>query len=337
MRLVDEKMKAIKNFEKRIFSISSAGDFNELAMEVFGFQYFHNAIYQEYCNALNRIPRTVSGIGDIPFMPVEMFRNHRVVSFEGRADVVFASSGTTGHESSRHHVKSLYLYEQSILHGFRRFYEDPAQYCILALLPSYLERNDSSLVYMARTLIEQSRHPDSDFYLYDYERLSGTVKRLTDYGEQIMLLGVSFALLDLAEHHPTKMKNAIVIETGGMKGRRHEMVREELHKQLKAAFGLDAIHSEYGMTELLSQAYSKGSGLFACPPWMKVMIRDSNDPLQITEGKRAGGINVIDLANVYSCSFLATQDLGKMHPGGLFEVLGRFDNSDVRGCNLMVV
>lgn len=330
-------MTSIKNFEERIFTIDSAGDFNELALEVFRFQYLQNGLYRDYCDALGRDPRTVRGVDLIPYLPVEMFRNHRVVSFDGVEEAVFVSSGTTGQESSRHYVKSLDIYKESVLHGFRRFYGDPSQYCILALLPSYLERNDSSLVYMARILIEQSRHAGSDFYLYDYQRLSDMITRLTDRGERIMLLGVSFALLDLAEHHPTKMKNTIMIETGGMKGRRREMVREELHGKLEVSFGLDSIHSEYGMTELLSQAYSKGGGLFACPPWMKVVIRDSYDPLQITEGRRAGGINVIDLANVHSCSFLATQDLGKLHPGGMFEVLGRFDNSDVRGCNLMVV
>lgn len=320
---------------EHIFAIDGAGDFDSLAMEVFRFQYGHNHVYRQFCDALGRAPSRVSDPAGIPFLPVEFFKQHRVVSCGGEADIVFSSSGTTGSVTSRHYVKEVSLYRHSFTEGFRHFYGEPAGLCILALLPSYLERADASLVYMAKGLMEQSGHPDNGFYLRDLEGLHETLERLRDSGQPTLLLGVSFALLDLAEAHPTKMTNTLVMETGGMKGRRREMVREELHASLKQAFGVEAIHSEYGMTELLSQAYSKADGLFSCPPWMKVLIRDNNDPITMTDGSRPGGINVIDLANIYSCSFLATQDLGKTLPDGRFEVLGRFDNSDVRGCNLM--
>ncbi len=320
----------------KIFDIDGAGAFDRLAMEVFRFQYSHNDVYRQFCDALERPPSKVGGLADIPFLPVELFKQHRVVSYRGEAAIVFSSSGTSGTETSRHYVKDLSVYRRSFTEGFRYFYGEPANYCILALLPSYLERDDASLVYMARGLMDQSAHPDNGFYLEDMRGLHEKLVRLSDQGQPTLLLGVTFALLDLAEAHPTKMRNVVVMETGGMKGRRKEMVREELHALLKQAFGVETIHSEYGMTELLSQAYSKANGLFACPPWMKVLTRDSNDPLTMTEGCRTGGINIIDLANIFSCSFLSTQDLGKMHADGRFEVLGRFDNSDVRGCNLMV-
>jgi hypothetical protein len=350
----------LSNINHRIFSIDSDRAFDTLAMEVFAYQYSHNVVYREFCDALRRTPANVENVTYIPFLPVEMFKSHEVVSFPGVEEAVFYSSGTTTSQShseigsgadnhnemfanlSKHYIKDLALYRRSYSEGFRHFYGDPSQYCILALLPSYLERRGSSLVFMVDDLIRQSGHADSGFYLDDLQSLSEKLVRLAgkgdkgDKGDKVLLLGVSFALLDLAETHPTKIKNTVVMETGGMKGRRKEMIREELHKVLMEAFGVESIHSEYGMTELLSQAYSTGNGLFACPPWMRVLIRDSYDPLYITDGRRAGGINIIDLANVYSCSFLATQDLGKIHPGGMFEVLGRFDNSDVRGCNLLV-
>ncbi len=324
-----------KQLTKQIFGIDGVESFDHLAMEVFRFQYGHNDIYRQFCDALKRPPSEVAGLADIPFLPVEFFKHHRVVSFGGEAAVVFLSSGTTGSDTSRHDVKDVSLYRRSFTEGFRHFYGDPSGYCILALLPSYLERDDASLVYMAKGLMEQSGHPDNGFYLHDMKGLHEKIVRLSGSGQPTLLLGVSFALLDLAEAHPTKMTNTIVMETGGMKGRRREMVREELHAILKQAFGVTTIHSEYGMTELLSQAYSKADGLFLCPPWMKVLIRDSNDPMTMTDGSRAGGINIVDLANIHTCSFLATQDLGRVYPDGGFEVLGRFDNSDVRGCNLM--
>jgi hypothetical protein len=342
---------------ERIFSLPdhrTDSGFDQLALEVFAFQFTNNLVYREFCTALGRTPENVRSLEQVPFLPVVMFRQHRIVSFRGDAEAVFLSSGTTaetaseplsqaggtsitdGHGSrSRHYVKDLLVYERSFTQGFRFFYGDPSRYCILALLPSYLEREGSSLVYMAASLIRQSRHPASGFYLDDHEKLTGVMQQLSRQGQRILLLGVSFALLDLSEKFPFEMKNTLVMETGGMKGRRREMIREELHERLMGAFGLDAVHSEYGMTELLSQAWSGGGGLFACPPWMRILIRDPNDPLTITGGERTGGINVVDLANLYSCSFLATQDLGKIHPDGRFEVLGRFDHSDLRGCNLL--
>ena len=322
-----------------------SGSFEELALEVFALQFGRNAVYREFCQALGRNPGNVTGLRQVPFLPVELFRQHRVVAFEGRAEAEFVSSGTTAlllqpegppASRSRHFVKDLSVYERSFSQSFRQFYGEPSGYCILALLPSYLEREGSSLVYMAASLIRQSGQPESGFYLDSYARLAEVLQRLMGQGQRILLLGVSFALLDLAEAHPMKMKNTLVMETGGMKGRRKELVREELHGRLMDAFSLDAIHSEYGMTELLSQAWSKGDGWFGCPPWMRILIRDSNDPLSITDGRRTGGINVVDLANLHSCSFLATQDLGRIGAGGHFEVLGRFDHSDVRGCNLML-
>lgn len=344
----------------RIFSLRhglrpAVSGFDRLALDVFAFQYQRNEVYRTFCEALGRHPDNVMKLEQIPFLPVELFRRHRIVSFQGEAEAVFLSSGTTAGKPSgaaspagspsvdqeddarsRHYVKDLDVYERSFSQGFRLFYGDPSAYCILALLPAYLEREGSSLVHMAASLIRQSGHPDSGFYLDERDRLAGLIQRLGGQGQRILLLGVSFALLDLAEAVPFRMQHTLVMETGGMKGRRREMVREELHGKLKDAFGLDAVHSEYGMTELLSQAWSDGGGVFRCPPWMRILIRDPNDPLTITDGRRTGGICVADLANLYSCSFLATQDLGRMTGDDGFEVLGRFDHSDVRGCNLLV-
>ncbi len=320
----------------RMFSMSPNDNIGPLALEVFRFQYGRNHIYKNFCDALGRDPKNVHGFDDIPFLPVEFFKTHRVVSFSGQESHVFRSSGTTGSQQSKHHIFDISLYERSFMRCFRLFYGDPANYCVLALLPSYLERKDSSLVYMASHLIGESGHPDSGFYLDDLPGLARKLNMLTRSNARVLLFGVSFALLDLAESFPMVLSNAIVMETGGMKGRRREMVREELHRVLCEAFELAAVHSEYGMTELLSQAYSFGRGLFKCPPWMKVTIRDANDPLTWAAAGRTGGINIIDLANLYSCSFLATKDLGKIHANGHFEVLGRFDHSEVRGCNLLL-
>jgi phenylacetate-coenzyme A ligase PaaK-like adenylate-forming protein len=251
-------------------------------------------------------------------------------------NIVFSSSGTTGNQNSRHYVKDISLYEESFFRSFEMFFGKPDDYIILALLPSYLEREGSSLIYMVDHLMQKSDHPENGFYLHEYEELSGKLQILKNQGKKVILIGVSFALLDMAERHPLDFPDLVIIETGGMKGRRQELVREELHNRLKKAFSVDRICSEYGMTELLSQAYSMGEGLFMTPPWMKILIRDTNDPFTLIADGRTGGINVIDLANIHSCSFIATQDLGKMNKDGRFEVLGRFDNSDVRGCNLMV-
>lgn len=255
------------------------------------------------------------------------------------AKLVFKSSGTTGTETSRHLIKDPDIYQKSFLKGFERIFGEPSQYVILALLPSYLERKDSSLVYMADFLIKKSQNPISGFYLNNYNDLQQKLRsiRSSSKRKKVILLGVSFALLDMARDFPVHFPELIIIETGGMKGRREEMIREELHEKIKEGFGVGQVYSEYGMTELLSQAYSTGEGLYSSPPWMKVLIRDTNDPLTLLSPGRSGGINIIDLANIDSCPFVATQDLGKVRKDGKFEVLGRFDNSDIRGCNLMVV
>ncbi len=321
-----------------IFSLSPGDEdaFRRKAIEVFRFQFKQNSPYREFCQELGVDPGRVMQVSDIPFLPVEVFKHRKVLSVDRQPEKVFASSGTTGSVPSRHHVADLHVYVQSLLKGFQLFYGPPGEYCVLALLPGYLERQDASLVYMARRLMDAGRHPDSGFYLDDLDGLARVLDRQMARGQKTLLLGVSFALLDFAERHPMPLRNTVVMETGGMKGRRREMIREEMHGLLCQAFQQEAVHSEYGMTEMLSQAYSTGAGQFSCPPWMRVLIRDSNDPLRVLGDGQGGGIQVIDLANVYSCSFLATQDLGKTSAAGTFEVLGRFDHSDVRGCNLMV-
>ncbi|MGX1928476.1 LuxE/PaaK family acyltransferase [Flagellimonas sp. 2504JD4-2] len=322
---------------QQIFSISSQTDFKELALKVFAFQFQHNPTYRAYCDHLQKSPSNVFHIPDIPFLPIEFFKTQWVVSSTKAPQAIFESSGTTSDNTSKHHVADLSLYEKSFVEGFNTFYGPVEDYCILALLPSYLEREGSSLIYMVNDLIKQSKHPSSGFYLNNLSELSQKLNGLQDQGTKILLIGVSFALLDLAEQFEMPLRNTIVMETGGMKGRRKELIREELHSILKKAFQVPEIHSEYGMTELLSQAYSKGDGLFECPPWMQIVTRDTEDPLGIQSHEKTGGINVIDLANVYSCSFIATQDLGKTYANRTFEVLGRFDHSDVRGCNLMAL
>ncbi len=312
-------------------------EFEARSLELFRYQYRHNAVYRRFCDLLGRTPGQVTHLEQIPFLPVEMFKRHRVVSAPPPYDAEFLSSGTTGTTPSVHRVKDIAWYERSLTEGFKYFYGAPQDYVILALLPSYLERKGSSLVYMARRLMQLGGKPESGFYLNDFEALRDQLLRLEARGQKTLLLGVSFALMDFAERFPMRLHHTIVMETGGMKGRRREPVREELHGYLQQRLGVPAIHSEYGMTELLSQAYSKGHGKFRTPPWMKVLIRDPEDPLDYLPAGRTGGINIIDLANVHSCAFLSVQDLGRMHPDGSFEVLGRFDNSDIRGCNLLVV
>ncbi len=320
-----------------IFDIDNEVQFEQTCLRVFHHQASKNSTYKEFIHLLGRSPEQVKALRDIPFLPIEFFKSRRVLSSEDEVEMTFTSSGTTGSVPSRHLVTDLSLYEQSFSRGFELFYGSPEGYSILALLPSYLEREGSSLVYMADSLIRFSRSPASGFYLHELDELGEKLEELDDSGRPILLLGVSYALLDLASLRRFRLKNTIVMETGGMKGRRKEMVRAELHEELKKGFGVSEIHSEYGMTELLSQAYSKGNGLFQCPPWMKVLIRDTEDPLSYLEQGRTGGVNVIDLANLNSCSFIATQDLGRSNPKGGFEILGRFDHSDIRGCNLMVV
>lgn len=324
-----------KEIIERIFSVGKKNAFTEVALEVFDFQYTRNAVYRQFCTLLNRTPGHVREMQDIPFLPVELFKSKRITSFDGKEEMVFTSSTTTGSTPSSHYIKSLAVYEESFMRSFRIFYGEPSEYCILSLLPGYLERTGSSLVYMAKRLMEESGHPRGGFYLDKLHDLAKVLDELVAKGERVMLLGVSFALLELAEKFPMPLPGVVIVETGGMKGRRDEITRKELHEVLCGAFGQEYIHSEYGMTELLSQAYSKGNGRFVCPPWMRVLIRDGNDPLSYMPKGRSGGVNIIDLANLYSCSFLATQDLGSMHGDGMFEISGRFDHADIRGCNLM--
>jgi phenylacetate-coenzyme A ligase PaaK-like adenylate-forming protein len=320
---------------EKIFEINSEQAFNERCLEVFQFQARENAVYREYLALLGVNAKEINRVEDIPFLPIELFKTHKITSGESDGEaLIFSSSGTTGTATSKHYVSQLEIYEKSFLRAFQQFYGSPSEYRILALLPSYLERTGSSLIYMVDRLISDSQHPDSGFFLADFDRLRSILNAETD--RRTLLIGVSFGLLDFIEEEGITLQNTIVMETGGMKGRRKEMTREELHARLQKGFGIDSIHSEYGMTELLSQAYSKGNGIFYCPPWMKVLVRDTNDPLSILPSGSSGGVNVIDLANVYSCSFIATSDLGKTYPDGSFEILGRFDYSDLRGCNLMV-
>jgi phenylacetate-coenzyme A ligase PaaK-like adenylate-forming protein len=320
----------------KILGIQSYDDFEALSMEAFDFQYHNVLIYREYCQSLHINPTDVKKIHQIPFLPIEFFKSHEIIAEGLAASAHFTSSGTTGMETSKHLVRYLEIYEQSFLKAFSLFYGSPSDYCILALLPSYLEREGSSLVYMANRLIQESNHPNSGFYLNNLSELAATLQQLTNSQQPALLIGVTYALLDLAEQFPMQIPHTLIMETGGMKGRRKELIREELHSQLCQYFGVPQIHSEYGMTELLSQAYSRGGGNFKTPPWMKVLVRDTYDPFSYMNPERSGGINVIDLANIFSCCFIETKDLGKTHPDGTFEVLGRFDNSDIRGCNLMV-
>jgi hypothetical protein len=320
----------------RIFGISGEDEFLCLAMEVFRYQASENPIYKRYLRMLGKSPEAIREPEEIPFLPAEFFREHRVITGKGEPELVFESSGTTSIRTSRHYVLDGSVYMESYTRGFGLFFGPPSDYCILALMPSYSKRIHSSLVYMAEGLIRQSGHPKSGFYLDRPRELLKCIRELEGSGQSYLLLGVSFALADLAESHPLKLEHAIVVETGGMKGRRREMTREELHGLLKNGFGVSSVCSEYGMTELLSQAWSNGEGIFHCPPWMRIMIRDPYDPLSPLLSESSGGINIIDLANIRSCSFIATQDIGRLAPDGGFEVLGRFDSSDIRGCNLMV-
>jgi Acyl-protein synthetase, LuxE len=321
-----------------IFNIKTPSSFSELALSVFHYQAIHNKVYARYLSGLSITPAHIIDWKQIPFLPIEFFKTHSIISEqkENTAPIIFTSSATTGMVQSKHYVPTISIYEQSYLNAFQLFYGNIENYCILALLPSYLERNGSSLIYMADDLINKSKHPDSGFYLHNYDALIEKILALEKLNQKTILLGVTYALLDLVEKKKFNLKNTIIMETGGMKGKRKEMVREELHTILCEGFGATAIHSEYGMTELLSQAYSKGNGIFNCPPWMKIIIRDTSDPFSILPPQKSGGINIIDLANIDSCSFIATQDLGKTHANDSFEVLGRFDSSDVRGCNLLV-
>ncbi|MDD7884542.1 acyl transferase [Flavivirga sp. 57AJ16] len=320
-----------------IFNITNQTEFEDLALQIFKFQFENNPVYRSFCDLLYKHPCDVKTINDIPFLPIQFFKSHNVLSSKNPIKTTFLSSGTTGSITSKHHVTDLDIYTQSFTKGFQQFYGPIEDYVILALLPSYLEREGASLIYMVDAMIKQSKYTESGFYLNNYSELKDTLAALDSPGKKILLIGVSFALLDLVERHQFNLSHTIIMETGGMKGRRKELIREALHSRLKAGFGVDAIHSEYGMTELLSQSYSKGHGVFNAPNWMRILTRDIEDPLSILAPGKTGGVNVIDLANINSCSFIATQDLGRVNNNGTFEIIGRFDNSDIRGCNLMVL
>ena len=321
---------------KDIFTISTPQDFSQRALQVFNYQYLNNQVYRRFCDLLQCNPAEVDRLEKIPFLPIEFFKTHKIVSSEASEEVTFTSSGTTGNQTSKHYITDTGIYEESFRRGFTHFYGNVEDYAVLALLPSYLEREGSSLIYMVQDLIKKSSNPASGFYLHNLDSLVKNLQELEEKGQKTWLIGVSFALLDLAENYSLNLKHTTVMETGGMKGRRKEMIRRELHEKLKKGLGVETVHSEYGMTELLSQAYSLKNGIFECPPWMKILIRDPEDALTLLPKKKSGGINVIDLANINSCSFIATQDLGKNLGHGKTEILGRFDNSDIRGCNLMV-
>lgn len=321
--------------KEQVFSISNA-QFNATALQVFRHQAANCAVYAKFIEGLKVDATKVKRVEQIPFLPVEFFKSHPVVSNNNDIEVTFSSSGTTGITTSRHLVTDVSWYVESFRRAFRLFYGDIENYTLLALLPSYLEREGSSLIYMADDLIKQSHNPDSGFYLYNYEELYHQLKKQQQAKKPTLLIGVTFALLDFVEQHPINFPELIIMETGGMKGKRKEMIREELHETLCKGFGVDTIHSEYGMTELLSQAYSSGNGIFNTPPWMRIITRDTNDPISLISYGKTGGVNIIDLANANSCSFIATQDLGKVYADGSFEILGRFDNADIRGCNLLI-
>jgi len=323
----------LNTFINKIFNCTNDATFEKLALEIFDFQMENNLTYAAYAALILR-GKHPENINEIPFLPVEFFKTEQIICQGQAIEEIFLSSGSTG-EQSQHLVSNIELYKSSYQKAFQLFYGDITDYCILALLPSYKEREDSSLIYMVDDLIKKSKHPQSNYYLNNYEELATTLKELESKKQKTILFGVTYALLDLAEVFPLKLEHIIIMETGGMKGQRKELLKEEIHSILKHSFAAENIHSEYGMTELLSQGYSKGNNIFKTPPWMKILTRDINDPLSIISNK-TGGINVIDLANIYSCPFIATQDLGRTFDDGSFSVLGRFNNADVRGCNLLV-
>ena len=321
------------NFEK----INSKSVFKKHALNLFCYQYKKNTVYRSYCDLVNINPSEVDEIRKIPFLPIHFFKTHNLNHIKKTPEIIFTSSKTTAQKSSIHYVNDLNLYIKSFEKTFAHFYGKIQNYVLLALLPSYLQRQNSSLVYMAHNLIKKTNNPDSGFYLDDWDALRTKLKDLEDKKQKTILLGVTYALLEGAEKYKWNLNKTLIMETGGMKGMREELVRSDLHKKLQSAYKVKKIHSEYGMTELLSQAYSKGYGIFKCPPWMKVMTRSIEDPFELLKGEQIGALNIIDLANVDSCAFIATQDLGKVYIDESFEVLGRFDDAEIRGCNLMVI
>jgi len=331
----------IKQLENHLFNVTDDTQFQSIARKIFTFQYKLNPVYNRYCEFLGKTPYNCRDLKDIPFLPIDFYKKHKVLTDGTDYEMLFESSGTTGMERSKHFLKRVDLYKKSFRKGYELFYGKPEDYCVLALLPGYLENKHSSLIHMAKGLMADSKCSESGFYLNDLDKLAEKLIYLNKKRKKVLLLGVSFALLDMAEKFPMELKNTIVMETGGMKGRRKEITREELHEALKKGFGVNEIHSEYGMAELLSQAYSKHDGIFQTPPWMKIFIRDAYDPYEVhkesEDNSVNGGINIVDLANLYSCSFIETKDIGKLYPNGTFEVVGRLDYSDIRGCNLMVI
>jgi phenylacetate-coenzyme A ligase PaaK-like adenylate-forming protein len=330
-------------WKHKVLNVSESS-FEKLALEVFRFQYRNNPVYKAYTDALGLKAGGINAIQQIPFLPIRFFKSHEIKTTDFFAEDIFESSGTTGVVSSKHFIKDTAWYESVFLKAFELFYGSVRDWCIIGLLPSYPERKNSSLVYMVNKLIAESNHLQSGFYLDEFDILAEVLFELENSNQKTLLIGVTFALLDFAEKHSLRLENTIVMETGGMKGRREEMIREEVHQLLKNAFGITAVHSEYGMTELLSQAYSKGEGILNTPPWMKVLVRDDEDPLELrmpSADRRmayvTGAINIIDLANIYSCSFIATDDIGKVYSDKGFEILGRMDDSDLRGCSLLAI
>lgn len=319
----------------KIIQELTPNQFKELALELFQYQAKNNSVYCDFLTHLNIDVQKIANLKSIPFLPISLFKTHKLKTNNFEPEITFLSSATAGQKQSNHFVKSTEIYEESFIKGFENLYGPIKNLKIFGLLPSYLERSGSSLVYMVKKMIEISQFEESGFFLNDFEALKNAILTSEKEKQPYLLIGVSFALLDFSEKFNFSLNHAIVMETGGMKGRRKEITRSELHETLKNSFGVKQIHSEYGMTELLSQAYAKQNGIFETPPWMKVFVRETNDPLAtLTKGR--GGLNIIDLANVDSCAFIATEDLGNLYPNGTFEVLGRFDNAEVRGCNLMV-
>ena len=328
--------------KNRIFNIT-ADDFESLAIAIFNFQHHNNDNYRAYCNALKINPDLIKTLTNIPFLPIQFFKSRTITTSTFTPQIIFESSGTTGAITSKHYIKDLSVYENSFFKAFEIFYGNINEYCILGLLPSYLERNNASLVYMVDKLIQKSNNKKSGFFLAEFDKLHDTIKSNELQNQKTLLIGVSYALVDFTEQFPMQLKHTIVMETGGMKGRREEMTKESLHQLLKEQLGVAGIHSEYGMTELLSQAYSYGNGIFNCPPWMKIMLRAEDNPLETLDNRNnniannTGAVNIIDLANINSCSFIATDDLGRCYKDGSFEIIGRLEDSDIRGCGLMII
>ena len=320
----------------KILNISSSQEFEKFSIQIFNQQFEKNTIYRKFCRLTGKNPSNIKSSFEIPFLPIQFFKTHKIISSNQPIRKTFHSSGTTKDNLSKHHITDLKLYEDCFLKIFMDFYGHPSKYNIIALLPTYLENKNSSLIYMVNKLIEKSENKHSGFYLDNYKELKEKLLYLEGGGKKTILFGVSYALLNLIDFHKFKLKKTTIIETGGMKGNRKELIKSELHEILKNGFGVKNINSEYGMTELMSQAYSIHNEKFKSPPWMKIYIRESEDPMNVKTDNKSGGINIIDLANYNSCSFIATDDLGKLDKDGNFEILGRLDNSDQRGCNLLI-